>query len=75
MREKYKFKVDYTPKQYIGIHLQWDYDKREVICSMEEYVAKALEELAWTYIPKSITAHQIQCHQRMDPKCNTLAPW
>ena len=45
MREKYKFKVDYEAKQYIGIHLKWDYFKREVICSMEGYVAKALEEL------------------------------
>ena len=45
MREKYKFKVNYEAKQYIKIHLQWDYVKREVVCSMEGYVTKALEEL------------------------------
>ena len=45
MTEKYKFQVDYDTKQYIRIHLQWDYYKREVVCSMEGYVAKALEEL------------------------------
>ena len=45
MREKYKFKADYEAKQYIGIHLKWDYNKRETICFMERYVAKALEEL------------------------------
>ena len=37
--------MDYEAKQYIGIHLKWDYLKREVICSMDGYVAKALEEL------------------------------
>ena len=45
MREKYKFKVDFEAKQYISIHLKWDYYKCEVICSVEGYVAKALEEL------------------------------
>ena len=45
MREKYKFKVDYEAKQYIGIHLKWDYVKREVVCSMEGYITKALKEL------------------------------
>lgn len=32
-------------KKYIGIHLQWDYVRREVVCSMDGYVAKTLEEL------------------------------
>ena len=38
MRSKYTFKVYYQAKQYIGIHLDWDYDRREVKCSMKEYV-------------------------------------
>ena len=37
--------MDYEAKQYVGIHLQWDYYKREIVCSMEGYIAKALEEL------------------------------
>lgn len=45
MREKFKFKVDCKAKQHIGIHLQLDYYRREVICSMDGYVAKALKEL------------------------------
>ena len=32
--EKYKFKVDMDGKQYIGIHLHWDYEKRELRISM-----------------------------------------
>ena len=45
MQEKYTFKVDFNAKQYIGIDLQWDYDKRELICSMIGYVEQALKEL------------------------------
>ena len=45
MREKYTFKVDYQAKQYIGIHLDWDYNRREVKCSMKGYVKQALTEL------------------------------
>ena len=34
-----------TQKQYIGIHLEWDYDRRQVKCSMKGYVKQALTEL------------------------------
>ena len=45
MREKYKFKVDDKANHYIKLPLKCNYYKREVICSMKGYVAKALEEL------------------------------
>lgn len=45
MREKYTFKVDYDAKQYIGVHLDWVYTRREVKCSMKGYVKQALTEL------------------------------
>ena len=45
MREKYTFKVDFDAKQYIGIHLDWNYMRRELICSMKNYVKQALMEL------------------------------
>ena len=45
MRMKYTFKVDMEAKQYIGIHLDWNYAKRELICSMKGYVQQALKEL------------------------------
>ena len=54
MREKYKFKVDYEAKQYIGINFKWYYNKREVICSVERYVAKALKELEYIFQKKHL---------------------
>ena len=45
MRSKYTFKVDLEAKQYIGINLDWDYSKRELICSMKGYVKQAPKEL------------------------------
>ena len=45
IRSKYKSKVDFDAKQYIGIHLKWDYIKRQVICFMDGYVRNALEKL------------------------------
>jgi len=35
-------------KQYIGIHLDWDYGKRELVCSMNGYVERALQEFTHT---------------------------
>lgn len=37
-------KVDPKAKQYVGIDLNWDYTKRELICSMDEYVKTAFSE-------------------------------
>lgn len=45
IREKYTFKVDFEAKQYIGIHLKWNYEKRELICSIKGYVKQALIKL------------------------------
>jgi hypothetical protein len=44
IREKYPLKVDYDGKQYVGITLDWNYETRELICSMPGYVAQALKE-------------------------------
>jgi hypothetical protein len=51
IKNKYKFKVDWEAKQYIGINLNWNYTKREVILSMDGYVEQALKELEHS-IPK-----------------------
>lgn len=40
----YTFKVDEEAKQYVGIHLNWDYTKRTVRLSMDGYVKQALLE-------------------------------
>ena len=55
MKEKYTFKVDFEAKQYIGIHLKWDYAKRELIYSMKGYVKQALTKLEHIV---STTRHQ-----------------
>ena len=44
IREKYPLKIDWDAKQYVGITLDWNYDDRELICSMPGYVAQALKE-------------------------------
>ena len=44
VRDKYPFKVDWEAKQYVGIHLKWDYTKRELRTSMDGYVEQALKE-------------------------------
>ena len=44
LREKYPVKVDWEAHQYIGMNLEWDYIKREVLLSMQDYVAQALKQ-------------------------------
>ena len=44
INSKYKFKVDWEGKQYVGMHLQWDYDQRQVKVSMDGYLQEALKE-------------------------------
>ena len=48
---RYKMKVDMDAKQYVGIDLEWDYNKRTLLCSMNEYVDTALKEFEHA-IPK-----------------------
>ena len=52
MRGKYKFKVDFNAKQYIEIHLNWNYVDRTVPCSMKGYVKQALEEFKHIFTGK-----------------------
>ena len=48
LEKKYEMKVDMDAKQYVGIDLQWDYINRTLICSMDEYIDTALQELQHT---------------------------
>ena len=48
VRDKYPFRVDWEAKQYIGIQLKWDYNKRELCTSMEGYVEQALKQFTHT---------------------------
>jgi hypothetical protein len=44
LEEHYKLTCNWTGKQYIGITLDWDYNKCHVHLSMPNYVQKALEQ-------------------------------
>ncbi len=37
--------IDWDGKKYVGIDLKWDYDKRDLYCSMDGYIESALQEL------------------------------
>ena len=52
MRRKYKFEVDFNAKQYIVIHLNWNYIEHTVKYSMRGYVQQALEELKHIFTGK-----------------------
>ena len=45
IRKHYPIKFDMNPTQYIGINLKWDYQKRELLCSMDGYVESALKRI------------------------------
>ncbi|EJK62273.1 hypothetical protein THAOC_17120, partial [Thalassiosira oceanica] len=44
IRQNYKVTEDWTGNRYIGITLDWDYDKRQVHLSMPGYTKKALKQ-------------------------------
>jgi hypothetical protein len=44
IKESYPVKVDWTGSKYVGIDLDWNYEKEEVKLSMKGYVTKALKE-------------------------------
>jgi hypothetical protein len=44
IKQHYECKADWTGKRYIGIHLAWDYEKRQVDLYMPGYVQKALKQ-------------------------------
>ena len=44
LEEHYKLTCDWTGTRYIGITLDWDYNRRQVHLSMPNYVKKALKQ-------------------------------
>ena len=42
IQEKYPIKLDMEPKQYIGIHLQFDYNQQMLVCVMGDYAKNTL---------------------------------
>ena len=56
LEEHYKVTTDWTGDRYIGITLDWDYEKRQVHLSMGGYVAKALKQFQHKWQRYSITS-------------------
>ena len=44
IKDKYQLKIDWEGAKYVGIDLEWNYTKREVILSMKGYVERALKQ-------------------------------
>ena len=53
LREKYPVKEDWDAQQYIGINLDWNYTKGEVLLSMKDYVQQALKQFKHE-VPKQL---------------------
>ena len=66
VRTKYPFKVNWEAKQYIGMHLKWDYNARTVRISMDGYVEQALKEFKPKSLNKRTTAPRRWKDQTMD---------
>ena len=45
---KFQYTVDWSGKNYCGLHIDWQYEKGYVDVSMQDYVAKALQRLQHT---------------------------
>jgi hypothetical protein len=44
LKEDYDISEDWKGEKYIGLTLEWDYEKREVHLSMPGYISKARKE-------------------------------
>ena len=44
IKDKYPLKINWEGTKYVGIDLEWNYIKREVILSMKQYVEQALKQ-------------------------------
>ena len=44
IKEKYPLKIDWTGAKYVGIDLDWDYEKRELKLAMKGYARRALQQ-------------------------------
>ena len=70
IKDGYSLKIDWEGAKYVGIDLDWNYTKREVILSMKGYVERALKSN--TYTQPNITMDQPNTnHQNMDRKNST----
>ena len=82
LSKEYKCTVDWDGKIFLGIHLDWNYDKRTVDLSMPNYVTKARHifnhQMPTTpeHSPHPYTAPRYGKHQQMvnNPTIRSLTP-
>ena len=43
IKDKYPLKIDWSGAKYVGIDLNWDYEKQAVKLSMNGYIERALK--------------------------------
>ena len=60
IKEHYECKADWDGARYLGLILDWDYEKREVHLSMPEYVMEALQR--FQHKPPKHQQHQPHKH-------------
>ena len=69
----YTFKVDEEAKQYVGIHLKWNYDKQMVRLSMDGFVKQALLAFrASAYIVSLVSFQWNRCRVMHPPFFSAL---
>jgi hypothetical protein len=64
LRDNYEISIDKAGSRYVGVHFDWDHEKREVHLSMPGYVKKALKRFQHD-VPSKL---QNQPHPHIPPK-------
>ena len=70
LERDYKVTNDWTGNRYIGITLDWDYERRQVHLSMSGYVQKALTQFQHKSTKKNNMRHFHVRESIMAPKNN-----
>jgi hypothetical protein len=70
LREHYEISIEREGKRYVGIHFDWDYEKREVHLSIPGYVPKALKR--FQHVPPSKPQNQLSTHTTKIRSKNTI---
>jgi len=52
LKDRYAITIDKSGSLFCGVILDWDYDKREIRCSMPGYISKLLQKLKYQYLTK-----------------------
>ena len=70
LKQEYNIKVDYSGKEYCGLHLEWNYKKGYVDVSMPNYVSKTIQKTSGSSKYKPPKKPQHSPHQWIPPNYN-----